>query len=129
MTRRDFLKKLALGSGLLVFGFEKGFAQQRSQGRAIPVQENNPAIQYHRQRCPRNCRHDCIGFCSKTTGVFELPAPQDGDSCVHCGQCTLFCPRGAITERFHYQDVDRAISSRDKIVIATIAPAIRVALG
>jgi len=34
-----------------------------------------------------------------------------------------------ITEQFHYQEVSKAIAAPDKIVIASLAPSVRVALG
>jgi ferredoxin hydrogenase len=40
----------------------------------------------------------------------------------------LFCPN-VITERYHYQEVAKAIADPDKIVVATTAPSIRVAFG
>jgi ferredoxin hydrogenase len=60
--------------------------------------------------------------------VYGHPVPSGEDACIHCGQCTTFCPR-AITEKYHYQAVAEAIADPDKIVIASTAPAIRVALG
>jgi ferredoxin hydrogenase len=61
--------------------------------------------------------------------VFGRTVPPREDACIHCGQCTFFCPRDAITERFHYRAVAGAIADPGKIVIASVAPAIRVALG
>ncbi|HPT48338.1 MAG TPA: [FeFe] hydrogenase, group A, partial [Candidatus Rifleibacterium sp.] len=49
--------------------------------------------------------------------------------CVNCGQCAAVCPVGAITVK---QDVDRVFAALDnpqKVVVAQIAPAVRVALG
>jgi len=60
--------------------------------------------------------------------VFGQPVPQEEDACIHCGQCTIFCPQ-VISEKYHYQAVAEAIADPDKIVIASTAPAIRVALG
>ena len=133
MTRRDFFKKMVLGTGLLFTGCENLFSvergRERGRDRVLPIRSDNPAIRFNRSRCRRSCRGECIDFCSRTTGVHELPAPRGTDACVHCGQCTLFCQWGAITERFHYRDAARAISDSGKIVVATTAPAIRVALG
>ena len=60
--------------------------------------------------------------------VYGQPVPPGEDGCIHCGQCTLFCPQ-VITEKYHYQSVAEAIADPDKIVVATTAPAIRVSLG
>jgi ferredoxin hydrogenase len=128
LSRRKFIKTTAfLGIGMSFLNCETAEAQLR-QGRAVPVSSNNPAIQFRRNRCRRNCS-GCWDFCRRTTGVYQLPTPPGGDACVHCGQCTLFCKTGALTERLQYQQVAREISNPDKIVIATTAPAIRVALG
>jgi ferredoxin hydrogenase len=60
--------------------------------------------------------------------VFGQDVPAGETACTYCGQCTLICSR-AITARYHYQEVNRAIAAADKIVIAATAPSIRVALG
>ncbi|MDR0332358.1 MAG: iron hydrogenase small subunit [Dysgonamonadaceae bacterium] len=128
LTRRKFIKTTAfLGIGMSFLNCETAEVQQR-QGRTVSVSSNNPAIQFSRSRCRRNCS-GCWDFCQRTTGVYQLPTPSGGDACVQCGQCTLFCENSALTERLQYQQVAREISNPDKIVIATTAPAIRVALG
>ena len=60
--------------------------------------------------------------------VFGQTVPTGEDACIHCGQCTIFCSR-VISEKYHYHAVAEAIADPDKIVIASTAPAIRVALG
>ena len=67
-------------------------------------------------------------FCQNTTTVFGRTVPPGEEACIHCGQCTHYCTR-AITEKYHYLAVAQAIGNPDKIVVASTAPAIRVALG
>lgn len=50
-------------------------------------------------------------------------------NCTRCGQCTLVCPTGCLTEKDNIDDVKYAIDDPDKIVIAQIAPSIRVSLS
>ena len=50
-------------------------------------------------------------------------------SCVNCGQCTVFCPTGALRERSETDDVWDAILDPDKIVVVQEAPSIRVTLA
>jgi len=129
-TRRDFIKTTALGAGLLI-GFRPVIYGQdnRQQGRTprdpVSISLDNPSIQIHRDRC-RKCGR-CVDFCRNTTAVFEQTVPPGENACIHCGQCSLFCQ--VITEQYNYKEVINAISDPDKIVVATTAPAIRVALG
>ena len=46
-----------------------------------------------------------------------------------CGQCILNCPVNAITEKFDYEMVKKLLKEPDKVVVFSIAPAVRVALG
>jgi len=49
--------------------------------------------------------------------------------CTNCGQCALFCPTGAITERSAVNQVWEALHDPDKVVLVQSAPAIRVGIG
>jgi len=129
-TRRDFIKTTALGTGgVLLCSYCNICLAQEQQTRvsrsSLPISPNNPAIMFHKERC-RECAR-CRDFC-RNIAVFEQFVPENREYCVQCGQCTLYCP-SVITEKYHYQDVARAIADPDKIVIATTAPAIRVAFG
>ena len=50
-------------------------------------------------------------------------------SCVNCGQCTVFCPTGALRERSETDEVWDAILDPEKIVVVQEAPSIRVTLA
>jgi len=129
-TRREFINKTTtLGAGLLIGGYcNFCFGQdqrERLKRASLPISPDNPSIMHHIERC-RDCGR-CRDFC-RNTAVFEQFVPANREYCVRCGQCTLYCPE-VITEKYHYQDVAKAIADPDKIVIATTAPSIRVALG
>ncbi len=49
--------------------------------------------------------------------------------CVNCGQCTVFCPTGALRERSEIDEVWEALLDPEKVVVVQEAPAIRVTLG
>jgi ferredoxin hydrogenase len=60
--------------------------------------------------------------------VFGQIVPAGEEACIRCGQCTHYCTR-AITEKYNYQAVATAVADRNKIVVASTSPAIRVSLG
>jgi len=125
LSRRKFLKTTAKGCGILVCSSQL-FGCEIANERRLPIDPNNPSIVLHQSRCV-NCA-DCIDFCKNQIGVYGRTVPMGEEPCIYCGQCTLYCPR-VITERFHYQEVAKAIADPSKIVIASTAPSIRVALG
>ena len=49
--------------------------------------------------------------------------------CVYCGQCVTICPTGALQVKSEIEKVWDSIYDDKKVVIAQIAPAIRVALN
>jgi iron-only hydrogenase group A len=49
--------------------------------------------------------------------------------CVNCGQCTVFCPTGALREKVDTNLVWDALLDPEKIVIVQEAPSIRVTLA
>ncbi|NME35063.1 [FeFe] hydrogenase, group A [Fusobacterium sp. FSA-380-WT-3A] len=73
--------------------------------------------------CARACPVGCI------SGSIKQKHTIDNDKCTHCGQCVIACPVGAIFEGDHTTQLLRDIATPNKIVVAQIAPAVRVAIG
>jgi NADH-quinone oxidoreductase subunit G len=86
----------------------------------------------------------CIQVCSEIQTVNALTLDQRGfdtaiatafnegmgnSACVNCGQCTVYCPVGALYEKSHIEGVWKALSDPDKHVVVQEAPAIRAQLG
>jgi NADP-reducing hydrogenase subunit HndD len=67
------------------------------------------------------------GFESYLGCAFGKDIAQTG--CVGCGQCTLVCPCGALTEKNDVEKIIQALNDPEKIVVAAPAPSVRVALG
>jgi len=110
--------------------------------RDLPVDRSSKSIIRDMNKCIGCGR--CVDVCNEVQSVGSIfmqgrgsdtiVAPARGSSmgtsvCVNCGQCVVYCPVGALYEREELEDVWEAIDDKDKIVVAQIAPSIRVALG
>ena len=115
------------------------FAGEKSKGI---IDESSPSIRRDNNKCIL-CRR-CVTVCEAIQSVsalslqgrgFEtqvMPAFENGlgeVACTNCGQCSLVCPVGAITEKDDTQAVWDALSDPTKFVIIQDAPAVRAALG
>lgn len=96
----------------------------------VPIEADNPSIVRNESLCIK-CGQ-CSNVCTSPVGVLGTYAlEQTGDRaiCIHCGQCANVCPVGSITEVYEYPEVKAAVQDKDKIVIISTSPSVRVALG
>ncbi|WP_027398114.1 [FeFe] hydrogenase, group A [Anaerovorax odorimutans] len=87
---------------------------------------------------------DCVRMCSEIqkvgaidfayrgsnmeiTPAFKMPIAET--NCVNCGQCSAVCPTGAIVVKDDTEKVWHDLYDDNVIMVAQIAPAVRVALG
>lgn len=108
----------------------------------LPIDNSSHAL----LRDPNKCIlcGDCVRACEEIQGIGAIdfayrgsksvvsPAFGKGLShidCVDCGQCSRVCPTGAIVPKSEMADVWKAIEDNSKVVVAQIAPAVRVAIG
>ena len=85
----------------------------------VKVEENN-SLQRINSRCI-DCGA-CLQTCEALNGL-------DKETCIHCGQCILTCPMGALQPKYNYKEVLANLHDEEKIVVVSVAPAVRVAIG
>lgn len=96
----------------------------------VPIEADNPSIVRNESLCVKcgQCRNVCTSPIG-VLGTYALEQTGDRAICIHCGQCANVCPVGSITEVYEYPEVKAAVEDKDKIVIVSTSPSVRVALG
>ena len=98
--------------------------------KMIPIAKDNVSIQRDLSKCIQ-CK-ECKNICDNeiTVGrMYDLQKTKFNPICINCGQCANFCPAEAITERIEFDKVKEAIKDKEKTVVISMSPAVRVALG
>ncbi len=72
---------------------------------------------------------DFVGRGSKTKIGAAFNSGLNLSSCVHCGQCIMVCPTGALREQSHVKAVNDALADPEKVVVVQHAPSVSVTLG
>lgn len=101
-----------------------------SQEIRVAIDSDNPSIVRNEEKCIK-CGQ-CKEFCNTKLTVnnyYSLAETGDHSICIHCGQCANVCPPDSITETYEYAQVEKAIKDKDKVVIFSTSPSVRVALG
>lgn len=129
---------------LLRLSQEAGITELPIQGEHHPAHfdHSSPSIVLDASKCVL-CQR-CVAVCRDVQGVSAIGLINRGfetqvspffgaqintAACATCGQCTLVCPTGALTERDDTARVWDAIHDPTKHVVVQTAPAIRVAIG
>ncbi|MBQ3494013.1 MAG: 4Fe-4S binding protein, partial [Clostridia bacterium] len=96
----------------------------------VPIEEDNPSICRIEEKCQKCglCNLACKEKMS-VCGYYDLKKTNDKAICVNCGQCVNACPFGSIVEKSCIKEVEDALGDSEKVVVFSIAPAVRVALG
>jgi iron-only hydrogenase group A len=109
--------------------------------RGLPVDASSPSIIRDMNKCIGCGR--CVEICNEVQtakaiqfqgrGSATIVAPPGagmGESvCTNCGQCVVYCPVGALYENEEIVRTWQAIDDPNTVVVAQIAPSVRVALG
>jgi len=95
-----------------------------------------PAIEFDQSKCI-DCGL-CVEMCQKQQcNVFEVKGKGSETTvtaervkdCSYCGQCVVHCPVGALQGKGEWQEVEKALNDKNKILIAQCAPSIRASIG
>ncbi len=82
---------------------------------------------------PKHCVgcDTCRRLCSAGAieGEFGVTHRINLDKCIICGQCLVNCPFGAIEQMSFVDEVMQKLKDKDTLVVAIIAPAVRVAIA
>ncbi len=107
-----------------------------------PVDETSVSIVRDPNKCILCGR--CVTVCNEIQTVSALTVANRGfealidtffsqgmgnSTCVNCGQCTVFCPTGALAEKSEIDLVWDALLDPEKVVVVQEAPSIRATLG
>jgi len=103
-----------------------------------PVYRFGNVIEFDSSKCI-DCRN-CVEICHKQ-GVDFLEIKQKGSlfqvvpsakkniDCIYCGQCINHCPAGAFETVDEFENIEKPLKQKNKVVVVQFAPSIRSSLG
>ncbi|MDU7905098.1 MAG: [Fe-Fe] hydrogenase large subunit C-terminal domain-containing protein, partial [Peptostreptococcaceae bacterium] len=96
----------------------------------VPIEPDNPSICRHEDLCIKcgSCRDVCTNYIG-VNKTYSLENTNDIAVCINCGQCANVCPVSSITEVYDFNKVQEAINDKNKVVIFSTSPSVRVSLG
>lgn len=100
------------------------------QNVRVAIEEDNPSIRRIEDLCMKcgQCARVCNALVSVNNN-YDLCKTGDNAICVHCGQCIKSCPFDAIVGVDEYKHIEELIKDKNKIVIVSTSPSVRVGLG
>ena len=133
-NRNCELQKLADELGVEDIPFEgENIKHEIDNASTSLIRDNNKCILC--RRCIAACDNQAVsviscvnrGFSTEVATAFgkDMSAVR----CIVCGQGIVACPVGALYEKSHIPQVQKAIDNPEKHVVVQTAPAVRAALG
>lgn len=118
--------------------------QMAFEGEKIDYQPDTSAVHMVRDNSKCIMCRRCEAVCSLAQGVAcigtsgrgftthigpSFDTPLDTTTCIHCGQCIIACPTGALYEKDNTAPVWNALDDPNKHVVVQTAPSVRAGLG
>ena len=104
--------------------------EEKTMAKSYQANELSGIIKINEGKC-KGC-DTCKSFCPADAidGAYGANHRVNNERCLQCGQCLVNCPFGAIEDTVDVVDqVIEKLRDKDTTVVATVAPAVRVALG
>ncbi|TRZ80078.1 4Fe-4S dicluster domain-containing protein [bacterium] len=103
-----------------------------------PTYRFGGVVEFDSSKCI-DCRN-CVDMCQKQgIGYLEVqkrghemkivPTKKKDIDCVYCGQCITHCPAGAFESKGEFEEIEKPLLQKNKIVVAQFAPSIRTSIG
>jgi len=103
-----------------------------------PTYRFGGVVEFDSSKCI-DCRN-CVDICQKQgIGYLEVhkrghemkivPTKKKNIDCVYCGQCITHCPAGAFESKGEFEEIEKPLSQKNKIVVVQFAPSIRTSIG
>ncbi len=96
----------------------------------VAIDQDNPSVMRNEDKCIKcgQCTRICNQFVSVNNN-YNLADTCGKSICVNCGQCIKNCPTDSLVVKQEYQTVRDIINTKDKVVIVSTSPSVRVGLG
>jgi iron-only hydrogenase group A len=103
-----------------------------------PVYQFGRSLIFDSSKCI-DCRN-CVDVCHQQTIDFLeikekdhlcqiVPSKDKNKNCIYCGQCIVHCPAGAFEGVGEFEDIEKPLLEKDKVVVFQFAPSIRTSIG
>ncbi|MDD2731700.1 MAG: [FeFe] hydrogenase, group A [Candidatus Pacebacteria bacterium] len=134
----DCLLKLNCELLRLADEFKVEITRFSDRKKKYPIYKFGPSLIFDSSKCI-DCRN-CVEVCHiqqadflevKKRGCFYeiVPSKNKKRDCIYCGQCLVHCPVGAFEAVGEFEDIEKPLKNKDKVVVFQFAPSIRTSIG